>query len=143
MVKTINLDEDTGTNEANVKLSPDETFIVQRYKVFKRNADVLDEIFKERLKIARPNLRSPFMNSLAEVYQKIIEDIKSMELMVQDMEHNGLQLTWLNEMLKEVREKLEQEQEKRKLEEEIAILYGKKKEAEQRLAKLKKKQRLE
>ena len=96
------------------------------------------------------------MNSLAEVYRKIIKsnqeilelkDIKSMELMVGDMEHTGLQLTWLNEMLKELRETLEleqkQEQEKRKLQEEISMYNAKKKEAERKLAKLEKKPRLE
>ena len=96
------------------------------------------------------------MNSLAEVYRKIIKsnqeilelkDIKSMELMVGDMEHTGLQLTWLNEMLKELRETLEleqkQEQEKRKLQEEISMYNAKKKETERKLAKLEKKPRLE
>ncbi|XWS38605.1 hypothetical protein CRYUN_Cryun19dG0145300 [Craigia yunnanensis] len=148
-VTAIDLDENTSnaaTNEANVKLSPDETCIVEGYKVFKRNADVLDEIFEEHSKTAKnfrvvhPDLQSPFMNSVAEIYQKIIKDIESVELMFQDMEHNGLQLTCLNEMLKKI---LEEEQEKRKLQEKIAMLSSKKKEAERRLAKLKKKPRLE
>ncbi|XWS38602.1 hypothetical protein CRYUN_Cryun19dG0145100 [Craigia yunnanensis] len=156
-VPATNLDEGTSnaaTNEANVKLSPDETRIVRGYKVFNRNADVLDEIFQKHPNIVKnfrlAHLQSLFMNSLAEVYQKIItskqemlelNDIEIMELMVGDMEHNGLQLTWLNEMLKEVRERLEQE--KKKLQGEIDMYKAKTKEAERRMAKLEKKPRLE
>ncbi|XVF10871.1 hypothetical protein REPUB_Repub07fG0220500 [Reevesia pubescens] len=139
-------------NEANVKPSPDEICNVKGYKVFNRNADVLDEIFEKHpniavnFRISHPDLQSPFMNSLAEVYQKIkskheMVELKDMEVKIEDMERTGLQLSWLKEMLAEVRESLENQVEKKRLQEEIDSFKAKAKEAEQKLAKLEKKPR--
>ncbi|XWS49710.1 hypothetical protein CRYUN_Cryun12cG0026600 [Craigia yunnanensis] len=160
VVKTTNQDEGTSRaaeNEVNVKLSPHETCIVQSYKVFNCNANALTEIFQkhpnidENIRVASSDTQSHFMNSLAEVYQKIIksqeilglEDIKKMELMVGDMEYIGLQLTWLKERLAEIREMLENQEAHRKLVEEIDSYKTKKKEAKEKLARLEKKRRFQ
>ncbi|XVE67998.1 hypothetical protein DITRI_Ditri09bG0033100 [Diplodiscus trichospermus] len=146
-VKDANLDEGTSNaaaNEADVKLSTDETRIVQGYKVFNRNADVLNEIFQEysniaeNFRVAHSDSQSFYMNSLAEVYKKIMkskreivepDDIKNMKKMVGDMEHVGLQVTWLKEML-EIQER------KRELQEKIESFEAKKTEAKQELVQL-------
>ena len=175
MVKAMNWDEgtsneadvvqDEGTsNEANVKLSHDETCMVQGYMVFNRNANALIDIFQkhpnivENFQVAHSDLQSHFMNLLAEVFQKIRKskqemlglDIKNMELMIQDMEYNGLQVTWLKEMLAEVREMLENQEKCRKLLEVINSCKAMEeeakqmeKEAKQKLARLEKKRRFQ
>ncbi|KAK8584496.1 hypothetical protein V6N13_109886 [Hibiscus sabdariffa] len=70
-----------------------------------------------------------------------LEDITNMESMVRDMELNGLQLSWLQKMLSDVRER-------KNLVELIAFRRAKAQkakqeaqEAEQQLAELKKKRR--
>ncbi|XVF13419.1 hypothetical protein REPUB_Repub08aG0206100 [Reevesia pubescens] len=159
---TSNLDEcgtsNTLANEVNVKLSPpDEIRIVKSYKVFYRNADALNEIFQqhpdidEKFRVAHPDSQSFYMNLLAEVYQKImiinkqemleLNDITSMELMVQDMELIGLQLTWLKKMLEEVHERSENQAERKRLLEVISSRRAEAEEAEQKLARLEKKPR--
>nr|KJB25548.1 hypothetical protein B456_004G197100 [Gossypium raimondii] len=111
----------------------DDTCIIHSYKVFKRNGDVLNEIFEnypniaDNFRITHPDSQSYFMNSLAELYQKIkseeemlqqnditimlsmiqdeeLQDITDMESKLQDFELNGLQLSGLKERLAEVRE---------------------------------------
>ncbi|MFQ6627111.1 hypothetical protein Gotur_005904, partial [Gossypium turneri] len=68
-----------------VKDFMDDTCIIHSYKVFKRNGDVLNEIFEnypnvaDNFRITHPDSQSYFMNSLAELYQKI----KSEEEMLQ------------------------------------------------------------
>ncbi|XVF52585.1 hypothetical protein PTKIN_Ptkin05aG0030200 [Pterospermum kingtungense] len=99
----------------------------QSYKVYSSNAELLTEIFQEHpeidenFQVVHPDFQSKFMNSLVEIYRKIkecklemleIEDIKSMDVKIQDMVKNGLQLTWLKEMLG-----LEREKKKRKIRE--------------------------
>ncbi|KAH1106411.1 hypothetical protein J1N35_010179 [Gossypium stocksii] len=111
----------------------DDTCIIHSYKVFKRNGDVLNEIFEnypniaDNFRIIHPDYQSYVMNSLAELYQKIkseeemlqqnditnmlsmiqdeeLQDITDMESKLQDLELSGLQLLGLKERLKEVRE---------------------------------------
>ncbi|PPR89383.1 hypothetical protein GOBAR_AA31296 [Gossypium barbadense] len=149
----------------------DDTCIIHSYKVFKRNGDVLNEIFEnypniaDNFRITHPDSQSFFMNSLAELYQKIkseeemlqqnditnmlsmiqdeeLQDIADMESKLQDLELNGLQLSGLKERLAEVREskRLLQQINGRKAIENKA--RREREEAEQQLlAKLQKKRR--
>ncbi|KAK8341832.1 hypothetical protein V6Z11_A08G195500 [Gossypium hirsutum] len=149
----------------------DDTCIIHSYKVFKRNGDVLNEIFEnypniaDNFRITHPDSQSFFMNSLAELYQKIkseeemlqqnditnmlsmiqdeeLQDIADMESKLQDLELSGLQLSGLKERLKEVREskRLLQQINGRKAIENKA--RREREEAEQQLlAKLQKKRR--
>ncbi|KAB2018062.1 hypothetical protein E1A91_D08G206100v1 [Gossypium mustelinum] len=138
---------------------------------FMRNGDVLNEIFEnypniaDNFRITHPDSQSYFMNSLAELYQKIkseeemlqqnditimlsmiqdeeLQDITDMESKLQDFELNGLQLSGLKERLAEVREskRLLQQINGRKAIENKA--RREREEAEQQLlAKLQKKRR--
>ncbi|MBA0852613.1 hypothetical protein Goshw_007621 [Gossypium schwendimanii] len=149
----------------------DDTCTNHSYKVFKRNGDVLNEIFEnypniaDNFRITHPDSQSYFMNSLAELYQKIkseeemlqqnditimlsmiqdeeLQDITDMESKLQDFELNGLQLSALKERLAEVREskRLQQQINGRKAIENKA--RREREEAEQQLlAKLQKKRR--
>lgn len=134
-------------DEANVTLSP-ETCLVESYKVLNCNANVLNEIFQKHPDTAinfglkHPDYQSSFMNSLAELYQNILksnqkmlefEEIDNMDVMIQDMEHNGLQLTWLKEMLAEVRKRLEDQEEERNLQRKLEYLEAEMKKVEHQL----------
>ncbi|KAK8614055.1 hypothetical protein V6N13_122431 [Hibiscus sabdariffa] len=134
----------------------DDTCNIQNYEVYKCNADALREIFDkhpdvdENFRISHPDFKNSFMNSLAGLFKKIksgeedmleLKDITNMESMIRDMELNGLQLSWLQKMLSDVRER-------KTLLELIASRRAKAQkaeqeaeEAEQQLAELKKKRR--
>ncbi|XVE65121.1 hypothetical protein DITRI_Ditri07aG0155900 [Diplodiscus trichospermus] len=102
-------------------LSPDETCIVQGYKVSRGNADLLIEIFQkhfdvaENFEVADPDLQSIYMNLLVEVHRKIMkaqmelvepEYLEEMKKHVGCMEYIGLKVAWLKEMLEIKKEEM-------------------------------------
>ncbi|XVF52586.1 hypothetical protein PTKIN_Ptkin05aG0030300 [Pterospermum kingtungense] len=106
----------------------------QSYKMHPDNAELLEEIFQghpeidQNFQIAHPDLQSKFMEWLVEIYRKIkecklemleMEDIESMYVKIQDMEKNGLQLTWLKDRFEKARKRLEREKKRRKIQERI------------------------
>ncbi|KHG15628.1 autophagy-related 2 [Gossypium arboreum] len=119
------------------------TAVVKGYEVYQRNADVLNKIFQnhahfaDQFQLKDRGFQSNIMNALAEICLKLESNLDKLELTeiddilvkVKDMEVTGLELSWL-------RETLENQAEIKRLE-EVVRDYNLK------LAKLKKKQRLE
>ncbi|TYH23453.1 hypothetical protein ES288_A03G014900v1 [Gossypium darwinii] len=118
------------------------TAVVEGYKVYQRNADVLNKIFQkhahfsDQFQLKDRGFQSNIMNALAEIYLKLESGLDKLELTeiddilvkVKDMEVTGLELSWL-------RETLENQAKIKRLEEDIQ-------ESSPQLDKLKKKQRL-
>ncbi|KAG4206392.1 hypothetical protein ERO13_A03G007050v2 [Gossypium hirsutum] len=118
------------------------TAVVEGYKVYQRNADVLNKIFQkhahfsDQFQLKDRGFQSNIMNALAEIYLKLESGLDKLELTeiddilvkVKDMEVTGLELSWL-------RETLENQAKIKRLEEDIQ-------ESSLQLDKLKKKQRL-
>ncbi|TYH23448.1 hypothetical protein ES288_A03G014700v1 [Gossypium darwinii] len=119
------------------------TAVVKGYEVYQRNADVLNKIFQnhahfaDQFQLKDRGFQSNIMNALAEICLKLESNLDKLELTeiddilvkVKDMEVTGLELSWL-------RETLENQAEIKRLEEGVRDYNLK-------LAKLKKKQRLE
>ncbi|PPS13098.1 hypothetical protein GOBAR_AA07524 [Gossypium barbadense] len=117
--------------------------VVKGYEVYQRNADVLNKIFQnhahfaDQFQLKDRGFQSNIMNALAEICLKLESNLDKLELTeiddilvkVKDMEVTGLELSWL-------RETLENQAEIKRLEEGVRDYNLK-------LAKLKKKQRLE
>ncbi|KAB2039126.1 hypothetical protein ES319_D03G192100v1 [Gossypium barbadense] len=119
------------------------TTVIKGYEVYQRNADALNKIFQnhahfaDQFQLKDRVFQSNIMNALAEIYLKLESNLGKLELTeiddilvkVKDMEVTGLELSWL-------RKTLENQAEIKRVEEGIQESYLK-------LAKLKKKQRLE
>ncbi|MBA0752999.1 hypothetical protein Gogos_020852 [Gossypium gossypioides] len=117
--------------------------VIKGYEVYQRNADALNKIFQnhahfaDQFQLKDRVFQSNIMNALAEIYLKLESNLGKLELTeiddilvkVKDMEVTGLELSWL-------RKTLENQAEIKRVEEGIQESYLK-------LAKLKKKQRLE
>ncbi|MBA0784495.1 hypothetical protein Gotri_028177 [Gossypium trilobum] len=117
--------------------------VIKGYEVDQRNADALNKIFQnhahfaDQFQLKDRVFQSDIMNALAAIYLKLESNLDKLELTeiddilvrVKDMEVTGLELSWL-------RETLENQAEIKRVEEDIQESYLK-------LAKLKKKQRLE
>ncbi|OMO52522.1 UPF0722 protein-like protein [Corchorus olitorius] len=113
--------------------TPDyEICIVQGgFKVLKRNADTLTEILQVQPNIAEnyqdehPDLQSPFMNSIAELYLKLkgtqeMQELENLEEKMQQIECINQQLiTWMKEKVEDTRERLMNEAEMKRLQDDV------------------------
>ncbi|XWS30934.1 hypothetical protein CRYUN_Cryun23aG0033700 [Craigia yunnanensis] len=107
-----------GTSIAKAKLPPPllETANVNGFNVLKENSPMIQKIFSQYpniasgLQVHRLALRDCFMDTFAEVYKMAIqekhtlEEIKSMEEGIKDLELSGLEISWLKGLVKVCRE---------------------------------------
>ncbi|XWS30931.1 hypothetical protein CRYUN_Cryun23aG0033600 [Craigia yunnanensis] len=107
-----------GTSIAKAKLPPTlhETVNISGFNVLKENSPMIQKIFIQYPNIASGlqvhdlALRDRFMNILAEVYKMAmeekhtLEEIKSMEEHIKDLELAGLGISWLKDLVKVCRE---------------------------------------